>query len=327
MGASFIKRYSDTLVIAYFYGPDTYAARHAIEELAAQERARTRWVEREQLEANTIADIVGQQVGLLGRSLVVVKNPSALPKAHQEAIALFIETSPAAPGILWDQGNPDKRSRLWRAVKSQAHEFAIPAPDALVQWLLARAQELGGALERAAATALVARLGNDRWRLENELKRLLLIATTVDLALVEEEIAVGEQAEIFSLLDALARGERASVVRGIQTLLAAGHSEFYILSMLGYQFRTLLAVRVGLDGGHAPAVIAREGALHPYVVEKNASVAARLSYERWRDSLTRILATDFAIKQGKVEARTGLLMLVVTLVETLSSAPREKSPV
>lgn len=306
----------------YFWGPDTYAARQAIEAIATRAKARIRFVDRQHLEEGNIADIVGQQTGLFGPCLVVVRDPSALPKALQEDIAAYVASAPSsAAWVLWDQVAPDKRSRLWRALRPFAREFPVPEASALANWLRGRAADLGGTLVLPAAQMLVARAGPDRWRLENELKRLLVMTGEVSVPLVEQEVAVAEQAEIFALLDALGRGEADRVIRGVQALLAAGHSEFYILSMLGYQFRTLLLVRAGLDQGQGAAVIAGEGKLHPYVVEKNIPVAKHLSYARWRDSLTRILATDFSIKQGRVEARTGLLMLILTLVQSMPSAP------
>jgi len=87
-------------------------------------------------------------------------------------------------------------------------------------------------------------------------------------------------------------------------------SEFYIMSMLAYQFRVLLIIRAGLDAGLNQQVIAREGKLHPFVVQKNSQVAGQASLDFWRDALTKIMATDVAIKQGRIDARTGLLMLV-----------------
>lgn len=302
----------------YFYGPDTYAAREAIEAVAQQEAARIRWVDQEQLEGKSIGDIVGQSHGLFGKDVAVVRDPSDMPQLFQEDITAYVaREGTTVSWVLWDRGMPDKRSKLWRAVKARAQEFPHASPKQIVNWLVARAQHLGGEVELKAAEALVARIGFDRWRLENELQRLLLMAQGegqgVGLALVEQEVAVSENAEIFATLDALVRGEQASALKSIETLLAAGHSEFYILSMLGYQFRTLVMIRAGLDEGKTPSSLARESKLHPYVVEKNVPVAQRLSLAVWRGGLTRILATDFAIKQGKVDPRTGLLMLIMTL--------------
>lgn len=304
----------------YFYGPDSYGAREALQKLAVKEKARLRWVDREQLELKNIADIVGQQHGFFGTDLVVIRDPSALPKDLQEDLAASVAGAGGkALWVAWDRVVPDKRSKLWRALSPYAEEWPAWQPAQLGVWLEKRAGELAGTLEKPAAQMLIARIGSDRWRLENELKRLLLVGegSSVPLSLVEREVAAAEQSEIFTLLDALGRGQRVEAVRSAQALLAAGNNEFYILSMLGYQWRTLLVARAGLDERKSAAVVAREGKLHPYVVEKNLPIAGRLPYARWRDGLTRILATDFAIKQGKVDPRTGLLMLVITLSQSI----------
>ena len=84
--------------------------------------------------------------------------------------------------------------------------------------------------------------------------------------------------------------------------------------MLAYQFRTLLAVKDGILAKQREFEIVRAAKLHPYVVQKSMPVARRWERNALLAALTRILATDFAIKQGKVEARTGLLLLVLGLV-------------
>ncbi|HBE90451.1 MAG TPA: hypothetical protein DDW41_04555 [Candidatus Andersenbacteria bacterium] len=50
-----------------------------------------------------------------------------------------------------------------------------------------------------------------------------------------------------------------------------------------------------------------------YSVQKNWEVAKRRPAVVWRDALTRVLVTDWAIKQGRMDARTGVLMLVAGL--------------
>lgn len=301
-------------MVTYFYGPDTYAARQAIDEIAQREKATIRWVDREQLEVKNIADIVGQQTGFFGTDLTVVRDPAALPKGLQEDLATYISgVGSSVTWVAWDRVAPDKRSKLWRALAPYAKEWPAWTAPQLTSWLVQHALTLGGTLELSAAQMLVARLGDNRWRLTSELARLLLVANPVTVAAVEQEVAVTEQSQIFTLLDALGRGEREQAVRSVQALLAAGNTEFYILSMLGYQWRTLMVIRSGLEERASAGTIARQGKLHPYVVEKNLPLVRPVSLAKWRDGLTRILATDFAIKQGRVDPRTGLLMLVLTL--------------
>jgi DNA polymerase III delta subunit len=100
----------------------------------------------------------------------------------------------------------------------------------------------------------------------------------------------------------------------VEALMARGESEFYVLSMLAYQFRALHAIRRGQEQGWGEEKIARAGGLKPYAVRKNFSHARQAPAAYWREMLARILATDFAIRRGRVDARTALLMLVLTLV-------------
>jgi DNA polymerase III delta subunit len=122
------------------------------------------------------------------------------------------------------------------------------------------------------------------------------------------------EAEIFSTLQALVGGRRRQALKSIEVLLREGHSEFYILAMLLYQFRTLLIVRAGLDSGQRVHDIVREGKLKQFAVEKNLPYARRFSRSFLMAILTKVLATEFAIKQGKVDPTTGLMMLVLGLV-------------
>lgn len=116
-------------------------------------------------------------------------------------------------------------------------------------------------------------------------------------------------------LDALVNGNQAQALRNVQTLLTQGNSEFYLLAMLAYQFRTLLLIRIGQDEQRGDRELASLAKLHPFVISKNKSIAIRYTTHQLTDILTRLAATDLAIKTGKVEARTALIMLVINLAQ------------
>ncbi|MEX2055227.1 MAG: hypothetical protein WD972_03515 [Candidatus Andersenbacteria bacterium] len=77
-------------------------------------------------------------------------------------------------------------------------------------------------------------------------------------------------------------------------------------------------MRQGIDQGLSEAAIAKKQQLHPYVVQKNMPLARQFSFRELLDTLTKIMATDFAIKQGKVDPRTGLTMLTLSLMSPAS---------
>lgn len=297
----------------YFYGADTYGARDALATLKDEKKAVLRWVDKEDLATKSLNEALSVQHGFFGPVLVVMRDPSQLSASDQEnLIALIKKENESAPQtILWDRHKPDKRSKLWQAVKAVATEFADLDDEVLTKWLFEQARQRGGILASDAAAVMLARLGKNRWKLSTELDRLLLLNKQVTRVLVEENIEGNYQAEIFSTLDALVAKNKAVAMTNIESLLAGGNSEFFIMSMLAYQFRILLQIRAGLDANLSIGQIAAEGALHPYPVQKNMPIAKQKPESFWRECLIKIMATEVAIKKGTVNARTGLIMLVI----------------
>jgi DNA polymerase III delta subunit len=303
-------------MVHYFYGRDTYRAREAIGELAEKQRARIRWVDRQDLETTSPGEMLSRGgAGLFGAELAVVRGVEELPTGLQkDLLAAVAAAGKSVSCVVWDRGKPDKRSAVYRGLRKQATEFGELSRPEIMSWLVARAQHHGGTIDQPAAQMMIDRLGYDRWRLSSELDRLLLINETISEDAVNQSVAETATAQIFAMLDALARGQRERVIDDVNSLLAAGESEFYILAMLAYQFRTLLVVRRGIDCGQSQAEIAKEAKIKPYSVQKSYTPAQRFSESFLRDALTRILATDFAIRQGRMDQRTGLLMLVLSLM-------------
>lgn len=302
-------------MLFYFYGDDTYQARQAIADLAAEGHATIRWLDKEEAATRPLAEVVGQSQGLFGRYLPVLRDVSTWPVVLQEAALNSLERA-TAPSVLWDRLAPDKRSSLFKRLKPHAREFPRSSPAALISWLHAEAGNRHGKIDAPAARLLIEHVGPDRWRLLIELEKLLLAADTVTVAEVSEHVPAAASAEIFPALDALAQRDQATALKNIESLLDSGHGELYVLSMLAWQFRILLLVKRGSTQNLSAAAIAKTHRLHPFVVEKNLTASRAWSASELLEALTAILASDFAIKQGKTDARTALLLLVLRLSQT-----------
>lgn len=302
---------------SYFYGPDTYGARAALDELAGKLQASLRFLDREALEQENFSDVVAQsQRGLFGRQLPVVRDPSLLPESSQEALVAAQQLQPQAAWVAWDRAKPDKKSALWRTFKKNRREFAHPSQGELITWLMNEARSRGSTLEKTAGQELVARVGYDRWQLLQELAKLSAVHTTITMQAVRLEVAEAQaEANVFRMLDALVRGNSALALEELGAALSSGESEFRLLALLAYQLKVifLIATAQGTSAGE----IAGEVGLHPFVVEKNLRLSRRLPASLVTDMYTRLLATDLAIKQGKVDARTGVTMLVLGLAQQL----------
>ena len=269
-------------MIRYFYGEDTYAAREAIGELAKKKQARVSFWEAENLDEQSLAEKLERGGGLFGKDMAVLREPSHLRKSLQEKLVEAAEKKLPADVILWDS-EPDERSPVFTHFQKTAQVFQVLPAGKLQAWLIEEARQRQVVLEPKAAALLVERIGaSDRWRLLSELEKLAIQGETITSREVENEVAAQDmEGEIFEMLRLIAAHKKSAALQHLAALLQAGNSEFYILSMLAYQFRIL------------------------YLQQRT---------EKFLNGLARVVATDFAIKQGKVDARTGVTMLILGLM-------------
>jgi DNA polymerase III delta subunit len=295
-------------MIRYFFGEDVYAARRAVGELAGD--VPIRWLDREDLDRKPLLSWLDDcSAGLFGRELPVVRDVCGMPKSIQESVVGVVRECADAECVIWDRAVPDKRSVLFKALKDSATEYIFPDVSQLVRWLDEEAVSRGGSFERGAARIMVERLGGDKWLLISELERLLLMDDMVAVSAVRDHVVSADVSEnIFEMLDALTGGDVTRAIGAVEAHLQSGSNEQYLLSMLSYQFRTLLAIR---------ADVAQASAVHPFVARKQAFRAQRFTVEWLVGALAKIMATDAAIKMGDVDSRTGLMMLVIGFGATI----------
>lgn len=291
-------------MLKYFYGEDTYAAREAIGDLAKKIPAQLHWIASEGLDEKSLPGYVERgSVGLFGKELMILRNPSQLSKALQE-ILMKAAGSSRAELVLWEAEDADERSVFFKHFRPHAKHFPTPAAAELKQWLEQEATRRGVSLGKGTAEVLLERLGFDRWRLLSELERLSLAGKEITREWVEAEIEAGSsEGQIFELLRAVTSGQARGAMIQLQNLLESGESELYVVAMLAYQFRTLYLLAQGKTQGISPGA-----------ARNLQSVARRRPAVAWLTDLTRVVATDFAIKQGKTDMRTGVTMLVLGLM-------------
>lgn len=303
-------------MLYYFYGPDTFGARVAIDELAKENGAVIHFLDKAELELKSLRSRLQAGGGLFSKTLLVVRDPSSLPVNMQREMVDLLAEKNSSDCILWERGKVDGKSVLVKAYKKAGRQFSYLSQGELVAWLQAQAKELTVLLERDAAEALVGRVGFDRWQLLNELKKMALVFPVITRAHVEQHVVAGTVTDsVFLLSDALMKGQENIVMKTVENLLTSGESELRLLALIAYQLRLLLVIQAGVKDRLSANEIAQRYSLNPYPVQKNMSVATRYNKDRLLDMYVRIMATDFAIKQGKVDAKTGLIMLLKGFLE------------
>lgn len=150
-------------------------------------------------------------------------------------------------------------------------------PDRTIAWVLAHSREVGQGIDKDAAELLVGRLGQDKFMLDNELKKLASYAAGRPVR--AQDVAVlsppGES-DVFKLLDEVAAGRLADSISHLRKLIVHDHP-LKILAAMGTYLRSWHQIKLMSERRISAEDIGRAIKWHPFRVQK-----AQDSLRRWK---------------------------------------------
>lgn len=211
------------------------------------------------------------------------------------------------------KSTPKKTASAFTIDGEKREVFSRLSPAQTTTWILSEAKNRGGLFEPAAAQRMVALCNNDSWRIANELDKLIAFAgqKAVTVAEVETMVASESSSDIFALTDALGQRNAARSLALLHQELSAGVNEFSLIATLAGHLRTLYRVKQAQQRGSAPAAMASELALHPFVVQKAAAQTSRFTTDQLRDLHHRLVTIDHDLKTSPLDAETLLGLVFV----------------
>lgn len=261
--------------------------------------------------------------------VVIVREALAKLKGDEaQAVAELLPDVPPTTWLIFDEGHalPKKHPMLSAAVGLGAEVTACGLPDTrdLPQWIRQRVERYGGKIDSRAAALLAQNIGANLLLLDQEIQKLLLYVwedtSTVaeDASITVEDVNVMvpyiQSADvIFQMVDALGQRDARLAATHLHRLLDVGEHPLAILGMVVRQFRLLIQVRWMSDRRQTQPQIVSHLKLHPYVVSKVYSQAARFSAVQLREAYRLLYRTDVAIKRGEMPADMALDLLVAQL--------------
>src|SRR5918998_110766 len=153
--------------------------------------------------------------------------------------------------------SPQLAKAVEQAGGSVAAERTMKARE-LPRWLQAEAAKLGVTLERDAAQALVAHVGERQQRLLRELEKLALElgeGTRIGAEEIEQAASHSAEHQVWGLVDTLVAGDAAAATRAYLELAAQGESVTRLVGLLARRVRDVLAIATRLEAGGSPAEI------------------------------------------------------------------------
>jgi DNA polymerase-3 subunit delta len=186
-------------------------------------------------------------------------------------------------------------------------------PRALQDWVFARAREYG--LPTIAASALVRVSRPDLGVIDSELRKLAAYragGNDLDQAAIEELVVVGRQDDVFRLTDHLLPRPDAVAWRVVASLLER-EQPTTLAYRLARHLALVLEVRARQERGESLSEVQSAMREHPFVLQKAYDAAGTTTTERLEAGLRSLLAYEWEVKSGQIDAALGLEAVLARL--------------
>lgn len=312
-------------MILFFYGDDSYRIHQQIKKLKEKfisaSLGDTNLAEISGKTAN-YSEIVRQILAMpfLSKTrLVIIENILSEGKAEiKEKIQEILKKVPKSTILLFSETKIDKRLGLYKKLmkSDKVQEFKLLDEDQLRRWIKNEVENRGGIIESAAIIKLIEYVGNDLWRLNNEIDKLITYKKEIEVSSIEQLVQSKIDKDIFQLIEAIGQKNLKKALKEAQALVTMGENELYILSMIVYGYRNLLILKDLSERTKTTSSwdLAKASGLHPFVVQKTINQLNNFSMQELKNSYKTLLDYDSAIKTGKMESKTALTLLIVKLI-------------
>ena len=207
-----------------------------------------------------------------------------------------------------------KPAEFFKLLVSGSHlvrEFKPLAGGQLEQWLKKEAVSREPPFPVGAVRQFIALSGDDSWQAIANMDKLSAYCQgPITLAAVNELVSQEAQPEVFAFIDALGTQNRSRALELLYRELSLRQDPYYLLTMIIYQFRTMLMVQDSATRSANAVAIATETGLKPFVVKKMMSIVSRFSAADLRRIYQSLCDIELGSKDGRHDIQDALYAFV-----------------
>ncbi len=315
-------------MILFLHGQDTYRLRQRLREVIEEyKKANPNWLDFVKIDVSDketdIFEKLRQSINAVSmfneKKLICIENIFSANQETQERILDFfnknIEKDKDVTIVFWtEEVKPESKLFEFLRKSAKVQEFNLLRSYQLREWIKKYAEKQGRDINNQAIEKLINYIGNDLWRMSNEIEKLASFTKQrIEEKDVEELVNPEIDTNIFNTIDALGQKNKKQALRLVREHLIKGESEGYLLNRFVYQFRNLLRVKDLLERGTSINLLAKKAGLHPFVAQKTSQQVRNFSFEELKKIYQKLFEIDFNIKTGKIDARTALELFIVGL--------------
>jgi len=316
----------------FLYGEDTYRLRQKLKEIVDyyQKIHRTglnlKFYDALASTFQDFKDAFQQSPMFQEKKLIVLENIFLNQKFKEELLKEKdnFEKPQNVVVVVCQEGKVKENDKLLSFLKQngKSQKFDLLDKYKLKNWLRKEFVKEGIKAEEGVFEKLIEFVGNDLWRMSNEIKKLANYKKSISEKIEKKDIELlvksRTETDIFRTIEALAKKEKKKALGLIEKHLEKGDSPLYLLSMINYQFRNLLLLKSRYQEGESIgfsriSTLAKQLDMPFFVVKKSISLMGNFSFEELKKAYQKIFQADFNIKTGKVLPEEGIKMLVIEL--------------
>lgn len=238
-----------------------------------------------------------------------------------DELADYMKELPEYVCMVFTESEVDKRSRMYKAVKSggRVTEFVKQDEKTLMRWAAGILGKEGKKITQRDMELLLTKAGTDMGNLRMELEKLITytygrdIVTSAD---IEAVCTTQTTNKIFDMVRAVTEKNQKRALELYYDLLTLREPPMRILFLLAKQFRQLLLTKKMSAEGAAQNEIASRLGVPAFVVRNIAACARSYSVEALEQAVADFVDAEESVKTG----RLGDVLSVELLIVKYSSA-------
>lgn len=247
--------------------------------------------------------------------LILVED-SGFFKGGAEELAEYMSQVPATTVFVFAESDVDKRSRMYKALKSNGKivEFTAQSQELLTRWMLGRLKRENKNITKAAMQEFFDRVGTDMGTLDREMEKLICYCMekeVIELADVESVCPQAVTNKIFDMVGAIIECRRKDALEMYYDLLALKEPPLRILFLITRQYNILLQLKDLKRKGTGNSDMAKAAGIPPFAVNRSLGQASRLSVGSIKNILSYSVQMEEAVKTGQMNEQIAVELVIM----------------
>lgn len=259
---------------------------------------------------------LSETMPFLAEHRLIVLEDTELFKSGGDELAEYLKEVPETTVFLFVESNIDKRSKLYKAVKSVGYicEMNRQTEESLAMWAARIFAESNKKITKNDMMYLLSKVGTDMEALSTEIEKLISYALKKDVVTKSDIDAVCTtqiSVKIFDMIDAISAKNQKKTLDSYYELIAAKEPPMRILYMITRQFNLMLQAKELSGRGMVKDQVAKAMGVQGFIAGKSIQQAKNFTMPELKAGLAESVKIEQMIKSGQMDENIGVEMLLI----------------